>query len=1567
MTSSEPSSISTRQAHIEQIETLFNHPPSLQSVAQEVAQAYVEQHFVAQTWTAGLIHIATPGADGGHASPSYSYASLPELVVQRLARARPTLLIEDYQVVFQRVSEVYVQGGPPLDALETLINECGAVLLKSFANRLQAWWGEPLPINMTLWAYLSDHLLELLYDSPKPPGMNQERFAALFPKTLLRPLRPDPQWSLHGGPLRVRTVHLQGVGQAADQAQMLPLLVLSHASENLLFSPSSGIHELNSLEAIGALLPAYVSPVLTGAAEHWFIQEAQGDPFDALALSYLARQLLEIDSIERNVPRTAQECQALLDYIIAPRRWFVSELSKRQQRLREVMPLWLAHADSEDSIAYARLLQQWVLAQHEAGGAHFLEGIESIAEYADGQLQHCLKALPGAKNIKPGEVSLTFDRVIAAPVPIPGGFIAGEVDPVTVTLTELALENLAGFPHTAKRITLKGATAPPWLTYAVVKQCVDEADVGQTYPALLKKKLIDDAAEAARRRQQFSRQLRVQLPMFALESKVKGEHGLTLSGFQRVQAALQASATERKVGGQAFALWPLAFKATADADPDVVANMFVIGPQQEQSGPHLLYRPLFSPMLQEYESLEALFTAIKTPGVLQDNVLTWIAPARRAVYANNGFHEPHIRHFLLGNEFIVYDRPAPAQLSKQVAATDPAYQVFNATANALVALADRQSVANAEQRWASLKNAGWLLFGALLPLFNGPLALGGWLIQMVDSMQRDIEGLQSTEGQTRSVALTDMLANLMAIVAHQATPQDAHHPLELEHPVFAPLARIEPAHVEYVAVPLKQIPAPTTFSPPTRWANAREVLTAQQLALIEPLRLKVLSKPWPDSLENADPSGPAQGLLRDTSKVPQQWQALVRGAVYRVQVKQGLVRVISADGATQGPWLRHLGQGRWDFDLRPRLPGGNADEANERARQAQPSNLATTKTNYEWAKAARARAHAAMELAYTLRQKPAGQITEPQRDRARQSYVAQMTDKFTYAQLELQALKRLREYGPRPHYQEELCEVLESVILTAQLMSAQARRQIEALTARIRPLLDRLSEESEEEAESDINRRDRAELGPIMRNLADVQASVIQWRTVEAVYLDEMSQILPLGRNKAQGLTLTQRPSIRDLQSLQLTTLWGIAIDITGAVLGDDFFHCVDETIQRARRATRSLADLPQLQATPAERIELLKNIDYIYAQTDDQIEFWRVMEPDRFDLEYLTKLQELLSSLHQQVEKDLADLLQPEPQAEQPAVPPPAPPGRRRKKIIRTRNRDMYVAQVTEATAQGPATAELQADSEVIGSFTEAADGVWEPVKPALKPDAQLGHLLNKGKALLDDEPRAIRNVEVLIQRANDPSSLEYMLEAEANTRQWIAEAIARRLSGTESVRLAARQRDMAITIKRDLLLAVDRLKAAGLAARIKATRLRPTTQDHIDFLKRHDEVLIYRKGARVLLKDTVDDYLQVYVVVDAENTDRALCYAHFHYKRPQGPDDFYEGNGHIKSPEQERLGRQAQARVEAQAFARMRTGQTGRVRQTLDIDRATITRDFARRLFFSADQLPADTASGSQASSTA
>ncbi|SDX64944.1 hypothetical protein [Pseudomonas salomonii] len=1527
MTLSDTASDSPRQTTIEQIQTLFSEPPSLLTVAHDSAQAYLDEHLGAGKWQVGLIYIGTPTDE----DDTLAYRSLPEWVLQRLAGSKPLLLVADYHVVVQRAREVFVAGGPTLSELEPLLNRCGAGLLGAYAQRLQAWWREALPVEMTRWGYLSDDLLTLLYDAGKPPGFNDEGFAQLFPKTLLHPTRPDREWSAHGESLRVQAVFLAGATPL-----MLPLLILSHGQRTLLFSPASGVHPLGSIDDVAALLPAYVPE--DAGTEQWFTQEVESDPFDALAASYLALQLREIDSIDRNLPLAPGQHQTLLRYITNPHRWFVAHLSTGQQKLREVLPLWLAHASREDSIAYARLFQALVLAREHSGGQQFLEGIDSIQVFADRALRTCLQAEPATKTVRPADVQLTFNRVIAAAIPVSGGFVAGEVDPATVSLTELALENLAGLPHTVTAITLKGAQAPEWLTYSLLQGCVEKADVGQAYPDLLKKKLLDDPLERSRRSGLFTRQLRVQLPMLALELKLKGEHGLTQEGVDRVQAALQAGLAERKVQGQAMTLWPLAFKASPEATQDVVTNHFIIGPSTGDTGVHLLYRPLLNPMLQGFESIKALFDAIKANGPLQDDVLTWIAPARQAVYANGGFLAPHIRRFLSGDEFTLYEKPAPAQLSKQPGSEDACSLIFEGTAQALVSLADRQSVSNAEQRWVKLKEIGWLLFGTVLPYAGGPLQLGGWLVQVMDSLQQDIQDLASNDDQLRSKAVMDVLSNLMVVLAHQATPHDPLQPLQLEHPVFAPLASAKAV----ATVPARSTP-PAAFSSPTRWSNARDTLTAAQHTRARALSLGAFSGGW----DNAEQSGPRRGLLRDTAYSPPQWHALVRGHRYRVVDESDALRVISADGTQKGPWLKPLGDGHWDFDGRLRLAGGNADAAMQAQLQALELSLPQLEEQYREAGRSRAKAGVAMQVTRKLMSESKDKISSEQLAKLQARYRQELRNKVEFSEKELQLLMRLRAIKPRPHYEENLCEILESLILTLRLMDADTREHMIRINQRIKPLLDVLQDETDEEAGSDLNRQAHADLEKNMRDQVAAEASAIHSRRRENSYMEQLRSVPRLGRDKARALEaqLPLRPSILDLQSLQVTTLWGITIDIEGPPLEAEFFDSLNQVINRARWASRSLAELEYLSVSTEERIELLKSLSHVYAVTDDHIRFWRAMAPDTFDLPNLEKLQALLADLHQQVDGQLADLLAPMPGARQPR--PPGAAGARVKKIIRTRNRDVYVARVK--TPAG--TAELVDDKgNVLATFTEAEDGLWEPVEPPPRRTAnpQLGALLNKGQRLLADVDIAILKVQALSSQC-EPSSLQALLTAQANSRRMVAADIDKKLRSLNLSRLAATQLNNARVRASDLRAAAARLDAAGVEARVRASKLKLNRAEDVDFLYGLNEVRIIREDGRVPASDKPRDFMQVYVVTDTL-TGQPLCYAHFHYENRQGPADHYTA-AHLKSPEQQRLGRQAQAQAEAQAFARIRTGQTGRVQLTLEIERTSISRPLARRLFFSVD----------------
>ena len=103
-----------------------------------------------------------------------------------------------------------------------------------------------------------------------------------------------------------------------------------------------------------------------------------------------------------------------------------------------------------------------------------------------------------------------------------------------------------------------------------------------------------------------------------------------------------------------------------------------------------------------------------------------------------------------------------------------------------------------------------------------------------------------------------------------------------------------------------------------------------------------------------------------------------------------------------------------------------------------------------------------------------------------------------------------------------------------------------------------------------------------------------------------------------------------------------------------------------------------------------------------------------------------------------------------------------------------------------------------------------------------------------------------------------------------------------------------------------------------------------------------------RVPLKGKRNDFLQVYGVFDVHDH-QALCYAHFHYDSAAAFNDHFTA-AHLKTPEQHRLGKQAQAQAQAHAFALIQAGQSGRAQPTLAIYRSEINLGTARRLFFDA-----------------
>ncbi|MCS5514997.1 hypothetical protein NWF32_04350 [Pseudomonas qingdaonensis] len=213
-----------------------------------------------------------------------------------------------------------------------------------------------------------------------------------------------------------------------------------------------------------------------------------------------------------------------------------------------------------------------------------------------------------------------------------GGF--GFVETVRLLLVDAALENLSGLPKGPMSIAhADGDEIAAWLSAEYVMTLITAVDVGANYLAVIEQAMRTDARQADERRQLFADTLRAQLPLLALEYRIRGEQGFTRQGLRCVDYAMSTDQTDR------VEVRPLTFLSGEGASPDVVDNMFVFAlPGRPE---RVLYRPLFEPLLREFASEAALFKALEEPE-LQASVLSWMGRDARRIYANGGFANPHL-------------------------------------------------------------------------------------------------------------------------------------------------------------------------------------------------------------------------------------------------------------------------------------------------------------------------------------------------------------------------------------------------------------------------------------------------------------------------------------------------------------------------------------------------------------------------------------------------------------------------------------------------------------------------------------------------------------------------------------------------------------------------------------------------------------------------------------------------------------------------------------------------------------------------------------------------------------
>ncbi|QOY69367.1 DUF6543 domain-containing protein [Pseudomonas sp. OST1909] len=936
-TPSSPTALS--QLPAQAIHTHFATRPALYSVVFNALRSHILERYPALKLDLSTVKLAIPDPNGVYTFRPLMEVAIAHVLNPQLLDLRPKRELAYY--LTQQVPQILKPDTPPLIDMRVIANIIDALpesIHLYFQAALADYWSETDSHGSSRWQWLGEFLngrMTAIAASQSNLNATQRdmlRVVATWPVQAERLPQSSPATYVY---LIENTFT-----HAGEQVSLLtPDLLLMRDKQVLLYSVAGDIQVFDSLDDFGAAWGARMQARFQFDSLTWRRNEPDGNVFEQQAGLILNQQLEDLATLKFQ-GQDERTLERRLEKLTDPALLFTqvpTAAAATLQKVNEQLPPWLAQASAADRFAYHRHMQDMAqVLQHNQGRA-FNEGIENIYGFSRAALRKQMQADHG--DCDPDEVVLDF----AVAAGYPGG--AGIIEHVRMSLTELALKNLAGKPKGTLTLFSKNATPlPSWLNEDYLlgsTGLIQRVDIGATYPQTIKDTLLSDTADARRRETLFTRELKVKLPMQALEYKIRGQHGVTVTGYRYVKALMGEMPSDRIVDDQEIVLRPLALCRKPGAAPDEVNNAFIIEPRDASVGPHLLYQPLYTDALHEFPTRQALLDALTTPGVLQGRVLAWLSDRARPVYDEGGIKEPHIIRFVPGDEFRPrLERPAPATLAVDEGAGEWLQSqvngqllnhLFGSTARALVDLADRESVSNHESRWAVVMEGAWLLFNTLLlPLVQGPAMLAGWFMVLVSSLEQDLSGLDSSDPTTRELALIDLLLNTAMVLLHATAPSD-RSPRPLSEPSAQEHAlHLETWHRSAGLPPAQEAPivrhGPVSLpgEPPATGHTALDFGHSISSPHAGAKLLKALldvQVPWPTPLPSPLPHGVLKGLYWIDGK----WHASFGGLLFQANVVQGFneVYLVHPDHP-QHPGFKLVsdGQGHWRLDRRARLEGG---------------------------------------------------------------------------------------------------------------------------------------------------------------------------------------------------------------------------------------------------------------------------------------------------------------------------------------------------------------------------------------------------------------------------------------------------------------------------------------------------------------------------------------------------------------------------------------------------------------------------------------------------------------------
>ena len=116
----------------------------------------------------------------------------------------------------------------------------------------------------------------------------------------------------------------------------------------------------------------------------------------------------------------------------------------------------------------------------------------------------------------------------------------------------------------------------------------------------------------------------------------------------------------------------------------------------------------------------------------------------------------------------------PVELSSTELSGDVFPTLFKTHAQTMAELADRQSLSNAQRRWALLRDSGWALFNIASNFLSGPAGAAVWVWQSISEIEQVLDAHNRGDAHAQWSAIADMLLNLgMLLAQHAATRRRA--------------------------------------------------------------------------------------------------------------------------------------------------------------------------------------------------------------------------------------------------------------------------------------------------------------------------------------------------------------------------------------------------------------------------------------------------------------------------------------------------------------------------------------------------------------------------------------------------------------------------------------------------------------------------------------------------------------------------------------------------------------------------------------------------------------------------